>query len=212
MVVAYDINDNWGTDTITVVSSDNANTNISPVEYKLIRIKKNMMMRNLWHRDNFILEGAVDEIVFHHFDVSDPDNPDSVSVIIRGRNVGGDTLIRAWDTNERKGETFWNRCVWKFVDKPRVKVKRTVRGVQINQAKEGRMSVKLKWKRGKKGRPAEARFKIRVLHQKIIGNQTDNTDALDLTEPCDIWMSIGNVQITSRVMFDEKTGRAILLD
>ena len=70
------------------------------------------------------------------------------------------------------------------------------------------MKAKFKWKKARNGKPAETSFLIKIDRQKLLGNQTDNIDSIDLSEPVEFWLGIGNTQVRGTVIFDEETFKA----
>ena len=213
MVVAYDLNDNWGKDTIFIYSSDTAATNESPVIFEKVKINRNRTVNySIFRRDMLILQGKISKTAFNNFDVSDKENPDAVSVIMKGKTTSGKVLIRKWDSNERINEHAWNKVIWRENNKKNVRIKKSKGAIFIGPVKEGKMNVKLKWKRGKKGKPSETTFKIKIDRQKLLGNQTDNVDSIDLSKPVELWLGIGETQIRGTVIFDEKNFKAKQID
>lgn len=210
LMLAYDQNDNWGRDAITIVSSDTGATNTSPVIFEKVRLVRNQKSDySIFRRDRLTLMGTLSEDVFDSFDISDPENMDTVSVLLKAKSGSGQPYIREWRTTERAGEDYWNKNEWKETHRRFVKVKKSKGNILINPVKEGKMKVKLKWKKKKDYEAPEIEFKIKIKRQKIVGNQTDNTDALDMSEPIELWIGIGDAHTHGVLKFDERTGKAI---
>jgi len=209
MVVAYDLNDNWGKDIIMVYSSDTSATNISPVIFEKVKINRNKKVSySVFLRDMLVIRGKISETAFNKFDVSDKENPDALSILMKGKTTTGKVLIRNWNSNERIEQASWNKVLWKETNKNNVRIKKSVGGIQIGPVKEGKMKAKFKWKKARNGKPAETSFLIKIDRQKLLGNQTDNIDSIDLSEPVEFWLGIGNTQVRGTVIFDEETFKA----
>jgi len=136
MVVAYDLNDNWGKDTILVYSSDTSATNISPVIFEKVKINRNKKVDySMFLRDMLVIRGRISETAFNNFDISDKKNPDTLSVLMKGKTTTGKVLIRNWNSNERINQASWNKVLWKEINRKNVRVKKNVGAIQIKTFK-----------------------------------------------------------------------------